>query len=144
MNGAAHDPLSIDVDISIGRVIPVNPHDAVSNGSPVPPGPSMSKYPSWIPPVGANQTAATQGPTALESGLESVISKMTTDDDFTLAIFDVTSNQYVSSVHHCRYAGGSLTLNSGDVGNESLNYVGIYDAGNAGENSANVGYGLGV
>jgi hypothetical protein len=132
MNGAAHDPLSYDVDVSIGRVLPMNDVNGQSNGS-------------WPSPVANGQASAAAAPTMLVNGLEPTIAKMTTDDDFVLAIFDAVTGQYVSSVKHCRYAGGSLGLSAGDIGNETLNYVGIYDGGYGGdENAATTGYGLGA
>jgi hypothetical protein len=130
MNGAAIDSLSIDVDVSIGRVIPMSDVQGSAQNP-------------WVPPVGSGQTGAKVGPTAIESGLEPTIASMTTNDDFTLAIYDEATGQYVSSVRHCRFAGGSIGMGAGDIASERLQYVGIYDGGYAGtENAATTGYGV--
>jgi hypothetical protein len=130
MNAGAIDSLSYDVDVSIGRVMPMNDGIA-SNGLP----PQLSN--GQLPAVPAKATA-------IGAGLETIITAMTTSEGITLALYDGTTGTYVSSVRECRYAGKGMGLNAGDVGTERLNYVGIYDAGHGSEenNAVNTGYGV--
>jgi hypothetical protein len=131
MNGAANDSLSYDVDVSLGRVIPMQSSDGSAPGTP------------WVPPTANGQKGMTEAPTAVASGLEPIIKLITSTPDLTIALFDQVTGQYVNSVIGCRFAGRTEGTNAGDVGSERLNYVGLYDAGYAStENSATTGYGL--
>lgn len=123
MNAGAIDPTSYDVDVSIGRVIPMNAPNA-----------QASNAPSLAP---RSQTV-----TAIGVGLETVVSQMVSAEDIVIAIQDKVTGKYVSAVRGCRFAGRGLRSGATDVGAESINFVGIYDSGFEGENAASSGYGL--
>jgi hypothetical protein len=132
INGKANDATSYDVDVSIGRVIPMQDASGQTPlGTP------------WKPASKQGQTALTEAPTAVGIGLEPILSQMTSSQDFTIALYDQVTEKYISSVRGCRFSGRSQGTNAGDVGTERLNYVGIFDAGySSDENTANTGYGV--
>ncbi len=113
MNPAAIDPLSIDVDVSIGRVVPVN-----------------------------NPDGSNKNPSAIAAGLETVINQMVSAEDLNIALQDKVTGKYILSVKNCRFAGRTFGTNAGDVANERFAFTGIYDSGYDSENTATDGYGL--
>jgi hypothetical protein len=135
MNAGAIDPLTYDVDVSIGRVIPLQGETAAG---PVPAGTP------WTPPVANGQSAMVEAPTAVGSGLEPTIVSMRSAPDLVIAVYDQNTGAYINSVTGCRFAGRGDGLTAGDVGTENLNFVGLWDSGyNAQENTGTAGYGLG-
>lgn len=127
MNAAANDSLSYDVDVSIGRVVPVNAADAAFDATANPPQPQVQ--------------ARAQQATAVGLGLEPLINTFVSSEDITIALQDKVTGQYISAVRGCRFAGRSLGTNAGDVASERLQFIGIYDTGVQGENVAsNLGY----
>lgn len=135
MNAIAIDSLSYDVDISIGRLVPINNSDpaiATLNASPV----------GSITP-GTNYGAAEKLTSAIGAGLEVSIANILASTSVDLDIIDRTTNNTVASIKECRFAGRSSALNAQDILTERLNFIGIYDAGWGGTtNSATIGYGL--
>lgn len=129
MNAGAIDSLTYDVDVSIGRVIPVHKNDAGldADGKIV-------------------ETAETTVHTAIGAGLEKVINAIVSADDLVIALEDKITGKKVANVIGCRFAGRGFNSNAGDISNERLRFVGIYDAGakvgDAQENTATTGYGL--
>lgn len=119
MNAGAIDSLTYDVDVSIGRVIPVSESLPEFNEGGNPQIPSTS-----------------QNITAIDLGLEKFVASMNTSEDLQISLQDKVTGQYVSDVKGCRFAGRSHNTNAGDITRERLNFVGIYDAGNDGENAA--------
>jgi hypothetical protein len=114
---AAQDPTSIDVDCSIGRVIPLNPKDATS----------------VTPPI-----------TSIDLGLEDKISDVLTAQSLTITIQDKISvggkQNIVASIREARFQGRNLGVNAADIANERLNFVGIYDSGFNGNQTVVTGY----
>jgi hypothetical protein len=137
MNAIAIDSLSYDVDVSIGRLVPINnsnPSEAALGRDPAVAG--------SIQP-GAGYGAAETLTTALKAGLEISIATILTTNSVDLDIVDRTTGKTVASIKECRFAGRSSSLNAQDVLTERLNFVGIYDAGYEGTaNSATIGYGV--
>lgn len=127
MNAAAIDSLTYDVDVSIGRVIPVNAADAAANANATYPQPQVEGRPA--------------GATALSVGLEPIISTFVASEDLTIALQDKVTGSYISAIRNCRFAGRSLGTNANDIATERLNFIGIYDTGVNGENAASqLGY----
>jgi len=124
MNAAVIDSLNYDVDVSMGRVVPVNASNAAFD---------QGSNPQLAPRA--------DGASALSQGLEPLINTFVSSEDLTIALQDKVTGQYISAVRNCRFAGRSLGTNAGDVASERLNFVGIYDTGVNGENVAsNLGY----
>jgi hypothetical protein len=119
MNAGAIDSLTYDVDVSIGRVVPVNT-TATGEG-----------------PVTAD-TARQQTATAVGIGLEPIIQTFVGSEDLSIALQDKVTGVYVSSIRNCRFSGRSLGTNANDIAQERLNFVGIYDTGYDGENAASL------
>lgn len=117
MNPGAIDSLTYDVDVSIGRVVPVN-KTATGEG-----------------PVTAD-SARQSTATALGIGLEPLIQTFIESEDISIAVQDKVTGVYISSVRNCRFSGRSLGINANDIAQERLNFVGIYDTGYDGENAA--------
>lgn len=115
MNAAAIDSLSYDVDVSVGRVIPVNKVDADA---------SATNTPSV---AGSNSEIS-----AISLGMEVVIAAMTSASDIVIALQDRVTGAYIASVQGCRFSGRTQSMNANDIANERINFVGIYDAGYAG------------
>lgn len=136
MNAVAIDSLSYDVDVSVGRLVPVNnadPSKATLKESPV----------GGIEP-GANYGAADKYTNAIKAGLEVSIANILATNSIDIDIVDRTTNKTIASIKECRFAGRSSSLNAQDILQERLSFVGIYDAGYDGtSNSATTGYGLG-
>lgn len=143
MNAAAIDSLSYDVDVSIGRVIPVNLFSTTPN-------------PAGTPPVaGSNQSTGSYdgapSATAISAiglGLEATIASMITAKDLNIVLQDRVTQQTIASVQGCRFSGRTQSLTANDLANERLTFVGIYDSGNTNAvapnaQSAITGYGVG-
>jgi len=99
------EPLSMDVTASIGRIIPMN--DITSS-------------------------EARKAITSIEHRFEEVMSTIMTRDHVEITIEDTKSNEgnrILAVVKYARFAGRSTSVNSGDVGSERYNFIGIFDAG---------------
>lgn len=135
-NAAAIDSLAYDVDVSIGRVIPVNLTSDATNSVPpaaVPPGPAVTSTENKI--------------SAISLGLEAVLNTVISAPDIYIVLQDRVTGATIASVQGCRFSGRTQSMNANDIANERLNFVGIYDGGYAApggtaENSATTGYGL--
>jgi hypothetical protein len=136
MNAIAIDSLSYDVDVSIGRLVPVN------NSDPTKATLSTTTAGGLATP-GAGYGAAEKLTTSINSGLEISIPQILISNSVDLDIVDRTTGKTVASIKECRFAGRSSSLNAQDVLTERLNFIGIYDAGYEGTaNSATIGYGV--
>jgi hypothetical protein len=134
MNAGAIDSITYDVDVSVGRVIPMQQASpaAASVG---------------VGSDGASTVLSTTNvETAIGIGLEELINAMVSADDLQIALQDKVTETFPMRVQNCRFAGRSINSNAGDISNERLRFIGIYDAGQqidgAPENSAIIGYGL--
>jgi len=108
------EPLSLDVDCSIGRLVPVN----LTTGLP-------------------------KSVSAIDLGLEEKINEILTTAAIEIQIYDKSSTEgevLVSSIKEARFTGRSLSVSSGDVAQERLNFVGIYDAAGPGQAPDETGY----
>lgn len=122
MNPGAIDSLTYDVDVSVGRVVPVNAADANANAE----GEVESR----------EETA-----TAIGLGFEPLITAFTSAEDLSIALQDKVTGQFISSVRNCRFAGRTIGTNANDIAQERMNFIGIYDSGVDGENAASfLGY----
>ena len=133
MNAGGIDTLSYDVDVTIGRVIPVN---AVSAKLPL-----EDAVASWDAPGGM----AKDWVTSRQMGLEPFLNTIVSAGDITIALFDKATipAKYVASIIGCRFAGRALGLNAGGAANESISFVGIYDSGyNSAQSAPAIGYGV--
>jgi hypothetical protein len=129
MNAIAIDSLSYDVDVSVGRLVPINDSDPTKA--------TAKSTPGQINTGGYGLT------NAINAGLEVSIASILVSDSVSLDIIDRTTGKTLASVKECRFAGRSTALNAQDVMQERLNFVGIYDAGYEGDsNSATLGYGV--
>jgi len=118
MNPGAIDSLTYDVDVSIGRVVPVNARNANEGED--------------TDTLDAREATAT----ALGIGLEPLISSFISAEDLTIAVQDKVTARFVSSIRNCRFAGRTLGTNANDIAQERINFIGIYDTGVDGENAA--------
>lgn len=116
MNPRMIDPISYDVDVSVGRVIPMNAPD--------------------------NSNPRSSTVTAIGIGLETIIAQMVSAEDIVISLQDKVTGKHLTSVHGCRFAGRNIRAGATDIGAESINFVGIYDSGYEGENAAQTGYGV--
>ena len=108
------EPLSLDVDCSVGRLVPVN-----------------------------LTTGEYKSASAIDLGLEEKINEILTSAAIEIQIYDKSSSGgevLVSSIKEARFTGRSLSVSSGDVAQERLNFVGIYDAAGPGQASEETGY----
>lgn len=120
LNAGSVDSLTYDVDVSIGRVVPVN-----------------NQGEGAVDETAARPDTAT----ALGIGLEPLIAGFVSAEDLSIALQDKVSGQYISSVRNCRFSGRSLGTNANDIAQERINFIGIYDTGYADENAASsLGY----
>jgi hypothetical protein len=125
MNPGVIDSLSYDVDVSIGRVYPINASNADADFDKIKAGKK------GIDPT--DQSGITVG-------IETIIAQMTSADDLEIVIEDRNSTT-ISHVHNARFSGRSFTMMAGDVAQERYNFVGIYDSGYGdGEHTASIGY----
>lgn len=116
MNASLIEPTGIDVDCSIGRVIPIGQKDALKAGS-----------------------------TSISAGFEYSIDDVLSVGAVDITITDSATQKIISSVIGARFTGRSTGVSTGDLASERYNFVGIYDAGYGGlESSATTGYGSGV
>lgn len=120
MNPVTIEPLSYDVSVSLGRIMPINKPD----GSP------LDKF------------------TAIDHEIEASINQILSLDHCEITIedknpADPTNPKIIASIKYCRFSGRSQSLSSGDVASERYNFVGIYDGGRGGDtNTAEINYGL--
>lgn len=98
-NARSVEPLSTGASVSIGRVFPLNRPD----GS------------------GVNTSD-------IANGIEPIISLLLAAEDITVDLMDKLTNQTVSSVRNCRFAGRNLSVSSQNIAGERIQLVGIYDA----------------
>ena len=120
MNAVTIEPLSIDVSVSIGRIMPINKAD----------GSSLDKI-----------TATDHEFEASINAILSLESCEVTIEDKNPA--DLANPKIIASIKYCRFAGRSQSLSSGDVASERYNFVGLYDGGRGGDtNTAEINYGL--
>lgn len=141
LNPMALDPVAIDVDCSIGRVVPVNRTGAALNGAKdglVGDAAGTAANPHVASESNSNASAAS----AIQLNLEKTISEILTADTIQIDIYDKISGKAIASVKEARFAGRTISTGAGDVASERLNFVGIYDSGYDSENSATSGYGL--
>lgn len=131
MNAAAIDSISYDVDVSVGRVIPMNTSAANGDATATP------------PVTGTNGEIS-----AIALGLEAILATITSASDITIALQDHVTGAYIASVQGCRFSGRTQSMNANDIANERLTFVGIYDsgyaaaAGNPDNTATFLGYGL--
>jgi hypothetical protein len=129
MNAAAIDTLAYDVDVSIGRVIPVNAFNADAD-------------------LAARKVTGNDSEvSSIEIGLEPVLNVITSAQDINIVLQDRVTEATIASVKGCRFSGRTQSMNANDIANERINFVGIYDAGYSASggspsNSATDGYGL--
>lgn len=127
MNAAAIDSLAYDVDVSVGRVIPVNAKNADSDKGKV---------------TGTNAEISSIG-----LRLEAILAKIISASDINIVLQDRVTSAIIASVKGCRFSGRTQSMNANDIANERINFIGIYDAGYSAtggpsDNSATDGYGL--
>lgn len=136
MNAGAIDSITYDVDVSVGRVIPMQ--QATPDPSQVTVGTDGA----------AKVASTTNAETAIGIGMEELINAMVSAGDLQIALQDKVTETFPMRVQNCRFAGRSINSNAGDISNERLRFIGIYDAGQmlgtdgTPENSAIIGYGL--
>lgn len=140
LNPVALDPVAIDVDCSIGRVIPVNRIDAPSGTSTDLTADASGT--SLNPKVNQTVNSKTSAASAIQLGLEETINRILSHDTIDIEIKDKITGATIAMVKEARFAGRSISTGAGDVASERLNFVGIYDKGYGSENSATSGYNL--
>lgn len=101
-NARSVEPLSYGVNVTIGRVIPVNKPDGTA--------------------------VDTSTISANFNGIEPVINQMLFAEDITVSLLDSLTDQTVADVRNCRFAGRTLTLSAQQIANERIQLVGIFDA----------------
>ena len=101
-NARSVEPLSYGVNVTIGRVIPVNKPDGTAVDT------------STI----SNNFA----------GIEPVINQMLFAEDITVSLLDSLTDQTVADVRNCRFSGRTLNLSAQQIANERIQLVGIFDA----------------
>jgi hypothetical protein len=120
MNPTTIEPLSIDVSVSVGRIMPING----ANGQ------ILDKY------------------TAIDHEFEASINAILALDHCEITLedknpADPTNPKIIAAIKYCRFSGRSMSLSSGDVASERYNFVGLYDGGRGGDtNTAEINYGL--
>ena len=119
MNPITIEPLSYDVSVSIGRIVPVNN----------PSGSAKDKI------------------SAVDFNIEHAINIILAMDHCEIIIedknpSDPTNPKIIAAIKYCRFSGRSQSLSTGDVASERYNFVGIYDGGRGGDtNVAEINYG---
>jgi hypothetical protein len=107
INARSVEPLQAGpVQITIGRVIPVNTADGTVVDS-----------------------------SSIQDGVEPIITQMLIADDVTVTLMDKVTGMTVSSIHNCRFAGRSLNLPASQIATERIQMMGIYDSGSNGANT---------
>lgn len=121
MNPVSIEPLSIDVSVSVGRIMPVNKTD----------GSILDKY------------------TSIDHEFEASVNAILSLDHLEITLedknpADPTNPKIIASIKYCRFAGRSQSLSSGDVASERYNFVGIFDGGRGGDANTvtDINYGL--
>lgn len=133
LNPVSLDPTSIDVDCSFGRVIPVSKQQDSSN-----PAGQITSTNSV-----ARTSAQALNPThAAELNAEQLMQNILTADSIDIALYDQVTGKYLAMVKGARFSGRSFSTNTGDVANERLNFVGIWDAGYDQGQNVTTGYGV--
>jgi hypothetical protein len=109
------DPLSYDVSVSIGRIVPVAKSD----------GTAQNAY------------------TGTQLGLEPTLDKVLSQDSVDIIIYDknpVDKTEYtVAKIVGCRFTGRSTSVSSGDIASESYNFTGLLNRGYGGDTSSTTG-----
>lgn len=132
LNPVALDPMGVDVSASIGRIIPVTANPTTPTAATLNPQPKVNEV------------------TAIDYGFEAAINDILETDGLTITIQDQTTGQVLACIRGARFTGKSMSLSTGDIGNERYQFVGIYDSANGnsvnrvGEAVSNIGYGSGV
>jgi len=124
------EPLSLDVDCSIGRLVPVNV-GAVAQGA------APNQVPQPLPgrqPADAAPSQLSSAATAIDLGLEERLDQILNSNSLEIVIYDKFMGngndlKTVSVIKEARFTGRSMSVSSGDVAQERLNFVGIWDAG---------------
>lgn len=125
LNPVSIEPLSIDVDCSIGRMIPMNVAAAA---------PDTAKTADGYSKLTGDGSQVTARALNLEEQIGDILSK----DSVIITIQDKLTDATIATVKHARFSGRSMSVNSGDLAQERINYVGIFDGANG--NSAPTGY----
>ena len=113
------EPLSYDVSVSVGRIMPINNTK----------GEAFSKF------------------SAIDHEFEASIAEILALDHVEITLEDKnpanpTDPKIIAAIKYCRFAGRSQSLSSSDVASERYNFVGIYDGGRGGDtNAAEINYG---
>lgn len=115
-NARSVEPLSVSpVSISVGRVIPVN--KAAETG-----------------PTGSVNTSA------ISQSIEPLISQLMTSEDISIELSDKITGATIANVKNVRFSGRSMNVSAGQLAQERLSFIGIYDAGpNVGANPDGTG-----
>jgi len=126
------EPLSLDVTVSVGRIVPMNKAEA---------------------PAGQAKAEPLPQTTAYDLRIEDIYSTILNRDHVEILIEDTrpalsaggpAQNQIIAKIKYCRFAGRSTNVSSGDVAQERFNFVGILDGGFGGnantEESINYGF----
>lgn len=98
-NARSVEPLSTSVNLTIGRVIPVNRADGSA--------------------VNTSNIAI---------GIEPIISLMLAAEDISVSLLDKLTGITVVDVKNCRFAGSSKNLSAQQIAQERIQLIGIYDA----------------
>jgi len=98
-NARSVEPLSISVNVTIGRVIPVNRADGSA--------------------VNTSNVAI---------GIEPIISLMLAAEDISISLLDKLTGITVADVKNCRFAGSSRNLSAQQIATDRIQLIGIYDA----------------
>ena len=107
INARSVEPLqTAPVQISIGRVIPVN-----------------------------DASGATKDTSNISNGIEPVINQMLKADDITVELVDKITGKTIASIKNCRFAGSSKSISASQLATERIQLMGIYDDGGDGKNT---------
>jgi len=120
LNPVGLEPLSEDVNVSIGRIIPINSSNAKTVVSPAFEA-SKDKF------------------TAIDYGHEERMNAILTADSIDIAIMDKVTQKTIAFIRYCRFAGRTTSMSMGDIANERYQFVGIYDSANNSSEDVNFG-----
>jgi hypothetical protein len=98
-NAKSVEPLSTNVSVSIGKVIPMN-----------------------------NPTGGAVNTSNIALGIENVIGQMLKASDISIQLMDQVTDQIVADIRNCRFAGGSTNLSAQQIAQGRIQLVGLYDA----------------
>lgn len=124
VNPRSIEPLSLDVTISCGRLVPVTAVDS------------------------SGKASAESQVTSFDYGFEELIQNFLSAEDLTIVLQDKNpaggSPITIAAINNCRFAGKSSSTSSGDISSERYNFVGIYDSGYKGTTNTGdqIGYGF--